>query len=270
MAAQTTGAIAGLYAVFAAACLGVNPSFAQDSLTLGVGGGLAPRYIGSDSYVPIPFPYVEYVRDGRTLRTNQFGFEADLTKGGNIDFGPILRIDQGRNDFQSADNPVIEALGDVSAAVELGGFVGTTRPILTPENGPPLLFTTRASLVDAIGGHDGLVAEASAGVIRPGRKWTYVATVNASYASEAFQEAFFTVDTAGAVASDLDEFNAEAGFRDIGVSGVVSYRLAERWSANSIFSYARLIGDAADSPVVTEEGSPDQLFFGLNVAYRLF
>lgn len=270
MSARLTGAMVGPFVLFAAACLGAGPSIAQDSLRLGVGAGLAPRYIGSDSYVPIPFPYIEYVRDGRTLRTNQFGFEADLTKRGDFDFGPIVRIDQGRNDFQDADNAVIESLGDVSAAVEVGGFVATTHPILTPDNAPPLLFTARASVVDAIGGHDGLVAEGSAGVIRPGRKWTYVATVNASYASEAFQDAFFTVDAAGAVDSGLSEFDAGAGFRDVGVSGVVSYQLAEKWSANSVFSYARLIGDAADSPVVTQEGSPDQLFFGLNVAYQLF
>ncbi len=270
MTVTKTGAIAGALGFLAATSFCASASFAQDSLTLGVGGGLAPRYIGSDSYVPIPFPYVEYVRNGRTLRTNQFGFEADLTKGANFDFGPIVRIDQGRNDFQDANNPVIEALGDVSAAVELGGFVATTRPIATPENGPPLLFTARASVVKAVGGHDGIVAEAGAGIVRPGRKWTYVATANTSYASESFQDAFFTVDAAGAAASGLDAFDADAGFRDIGVSGVVFYQLADKWSVNSVMSYARLIGDAADSPVVTQEGSPDQLFFGLNVAYRIF
>ncbi|MEM6852577.1 MAG: MipA/OmpV family protein, partial [Pseudomonadota bacterium] len=240
------------------------------SLTIGVGAGAAPRYIGADSYVPIPFPYVEYKRGGRTLRSNQFGFEADLTKGSNFDFGPVVRIDQGRDDFQDADNAVIEALDDVSAAVEVGGFIATTRPLITREQAPPILFTARASVVNAIGGHDGVVVESSVGLIRPSRKWTYVGTVNASYASGAFQRAFFSVDEAGAAASGLDQFEAEAGFRDVGVTGVVSYQVSQKWSVNSVANYARLVGDAADSPIVTEEGSANQLFFGLNVAYRFF
>ncbi|MGF1463829.1 MAG: MipA/OmpV family protein, partial [Maricaulaceae bacterium] len=73
-----------------------------------------------------------------------------------------------------------------------------------------------------------------------------------------------------AAASGLDVFDAGAGFRDVGLSSVLSYQLSKRWSLNSVVSYSRLIGDAADSPIVTEEGSPNQVFFGMNVAVRLF
>jgi len=52
----------------------------KDSLTVGVGAAVAPRYIGANSYGVIPFPTLQYQRNGRTLRTNQFGFEADLTQ----------------------------------------------------------------------------------------------------------------------------------------------------------------------------------------------
>jgi len=165
---------------------------------------------------------------------------------------------------------VIEALGDVSAAVEVGGFVGTTRALVTSRTAPPILFTARASVLKAIGGHDGVVIEPSIGLLRPSRKWTTIGTLNATYASGAFQRTFFGVDAAGAAASGLPQFDAEGGIRDVGATAVVTYRFTEKWGVNSVASYSRLIGDAADSPVVTQEGSPDQLFFGLNVSYRFF
>lgn len=243
------------------------PASAQEALTLGIGGGLAPRFPGSDSYVPIPFPFVEWTYKGRTLRNNNFGFEFDLTRSDNFDFGPIARIDQGRDDWQSASDPVIEALGQVDASAELGGFIGITRPLITSQSGPPTLFTARVSLVKAIGGHDGLVAEASAGIIKPMDKLSVIATGNVSYASAAFQRSYFTVDAAGSQASGLGQFDASAGFRDVGVTTVLNYRFSPKWSTNSIISYARLVGDAADSPIVSERGSPNQLFFGLNLNY---
>ncbi|MGF1463559.1 MAG: MipA/OmpV family protein, partial [Maricaulaceae bacterium] len=215
------------------ASIPTSPVYADDSLTVGGGAGVAPRFIGSDEVTPIPFPFLEYTRNGRTLRTNQFGFEADLTNSGNWDFGPIVRIDQGRNDFQSASNAVIETLDDVSAAVEIGGFIETARPILAPDDGAPLLFTARASLVDAIGGHNGFLVEPSVGLLRPGQKWTYAASLTTTYASGLFQDAFFSVDAANAAASGLDVFDAGAGFRDVGVSSLLSYKLSKRRWLNS-------------------------------------
>lgn len=244
---------------------------AQDSLTIGIGAGVSTRFPGSDQYQPIPFPSIEYKFGGRALRTNQLGLEFDVSKDRMIDFGPIIRLNTGRNDFQDAGDPVVEALGQVNAAIELGGFISASGPIGEARRGPPaLLWTTRATVMQATGGHDGLVVEASAGLVKPSRTWTYVGTINASYASGAYQSAFFGVDAAGATASGLAQFEAGGGFRDIGATGVVSYRISPKWTATSILSYARLVGDAANSPIVTERGSPNQLFFGVNIAYTVF
>lgn len=242
-----------------------------NSLTIGIGAGVSNRFIGSDSFAPQPFPSIEYRFGGRVLRTSQFGFELDVTTSGPIDFGPIVRINTGRDDFQSADDPVIEALGQVSATLELGGFVAITKPLITGARGiPKVLWTTRASVTQATGGHGGLVMDASIGLIKPSRTWTFIASANTSVASESFQESFFNVDAAGSVASGLDRFDAGAGIRDVGVTGVVNYRISPRWSVTSVINYARLFGDAANSPIVRERGSPNQLLVGLNVAYKVF
>lgn len=244
----------------------------QASLTVGLGAGVSNRFPGSDQYQPIPFPSIEYrFADGRALRTNQLGVEFDISKNRLLDYGPIIRLNQGRNDLQSADDPVVEALGQVSAAVELGGFVSITRPIGPVRRGPPaLLWTARATVTQATAGHDGLVVEASTGFIKPSRTWTFIGTANASYASGAYQRAFFGVDAAGAAASGLAQFDAGSGLRDIGATGIARYTISPRWSATGIMSYARLVGDAADSPIVTQRGTPNQFLFGVNIAYKVF
>ncbi|MEO0410446.1 MAG: MipA/OmpV family protein [Pseudomonadota bacterium] len=243
---------------------------APDSLTLGLGAAIAPRFPGADNYAPLPFPSFEYRFNGRTLRNSGFGFEVDLTKGSTLDFGPIVRINGGRDDLNNADDPVIEALGQVSLTAEVGAFIATTRPMIVSRTGPPVLFTARASIVQAVGGHDGLIVEGSAGFVRPSPTWTLIGLANVSYVSGSYNDSFFSITAAQSEASGLDQYNANSGLRDIGATGIARYQISPKWSVTSLVNYARLLDDAANSPIVTERGSPNQLFFGINVAYKIF
>ena len=47
------------------------------------------------------------------------------------------------------------------------------------------------------------------------------------------------------------------------------YRVNPRWSLESVGSYRRLTGDAADSPIVADLGSRDQFSVSLSVRYSL-
>ncbi|MEM7568405.1 MAG: MipA/OmpV family protein [Pseudomonadota bacterium] len=271
--------------LFLAAIMSIAPAHAQapgqrppgapagpppDSLTVGLGAAIAPRFPGADEYAPLPFPSFEYRFNGRTLRNSGFGFEVDLTKGSTLDFGPIVRINGGRDDLNSASDPVIEALGQVSLTAEVGAFIATTRPMITSRSGPPILFTARASIVQALGGHDGFIVEGSAGFIRPSRTWTFIGLGNISYVSGDYNDAFFSVNAAQSQASGLQEFDADSGLRDIGATGIARYQISPKWSVTSLLNYARLLDEASNSPIVTERGSPNQLFFGINVAYKIF
>jgi outer membrane protein len=76
---------------------------------------------------------------------------------------------------------------------------------------------------------------------------------------------YFGIDAADAAASGLDEFNADEGFKDV---NLLSYRFLERWSLAVIGTYARLLGDAEDSPVVDDVGDANQFFGGALINYR--
>jgi outer membrane protein len=49
---------------------------------------------------------------------------------------------------------------------------------------------------------------------------------------------------------------------------VLSYRFLERWSVNGVATYARLLGDAGDSPIVDDVGDANQFFGAFLNNYR--
>lgn len=49
---------------------------------------------------------------------------------------------------------------------------------------------------------------------------------------------------------------------------MLTYRFLERWSVNAIATYARLLGDAEDSPIVDDVGDANQFFGSFLVNYR--
>jgi outer membrane protein len=77
---------------------------------------------------------------------------------------------------------------------------------------------------------------------------------------------YFGIDAADAARSGLDQFNADEDFKDVSLGGALTYQ-CERLSVSLLANYARLIGDAADSPVVEEVGDENQLFGGALVNY---
>ena len=56
--------------------------------------------------------------------------------------------------------------------------------------------------------------------------------------------------------------------RDAGVTAIVDVAVSQSWSVTGVAGYSRLLGDYADSPIVSERGSEDQFFFGLALGRR--
>lgn len=56
--------------------------------------------------------------------------------------------------------------------------------------------------------------------------------------------------------------------KDAGVTFDLDYNLTENWGLTGRLGYKRLLGDAADSPLVEDRGSADQLSTGLFVNYK--
>jgi len=53
----------------------------------------------------------------------------------------------------------------------------------------------------------------------------------------------------------------------VGAQFMIGYELTENWGITGALRYTRLLGDAADSPLVEDEGDENQLLLGLLVSY---
>ena len=78
---------------------------------------------------------------------------------------------------------------------------------------------------------------------------------------------YFGIDGADAARSGLDTFDADAGFKDVGLTLASRYCGREGWGLTGIAAYKRLLDHAEDSPVVDDEGDANQLFAGPLITY---
>jgi MipA family protein len=236
-------------------------------LRMGIGIGAAPDYIGSDDYTVIPLPNFELSYAGYALRSSRLGVEADLVAVTGIDAGPIIRYDRGRS--SNVDDSVVALLPEVNGSVELGGFVGAGLPLSVAGLESSSIMTGRVEYLQGLdGGHEGATIGASVGLVSPVTdSLTLISSLSATYMSGNYADSYFDVSAAGSAASGLSVYDADNGFRDVGITFVANYELNENWSVNGVSSFSRLIGDAADSPIVAERGSQNQFLGGLGFSY---
>jgi len=65
----------------------------------------------------------------------------------------------------------------------------------------------------------------------------------------------------------LPVYRAGGGLYSYGAGTQTEYFFNQQWATHAFVEYERLTGSAADSPLVTERGSPNQLMFGLGATY---
>jgi outer membrane protein len=236
------------------------------NIRLGVGPSLTPHYEGDDKYkfsvLPaISLRYQDLVEvnnnEVRLIALNRlFNADAGNMGGGNLRIGPTVSVDFGR---QEDDSPDLTGLGGVSTSLELGAFVAYTQGRMR--------LRARARH-DVISGHGG-------GTVRLDAAYTVFqaapvalgVNVTSTWATGAYMRSYFGVSPGQSAASGLPVFAPGSGFKDVGVELSANYVFASQWALVSNVGYKRLMGDAADSPLVRMRGSANQMAFQAFVVY---
>ena len=121
---------------------------------------------------------------------------------------------------------------------------------------------------DVADGHDGALVQLSAGSVVPFEKPWFLVMASATWASDNYMESYFDVDAEQSAASGYRQFDADAGLKDVGLSLASRFPLFGNFSGLAILRFKRLLGDAADSPIVDDRGDVNQVFVGAGVFYR--
>lgn len=253
-------ALAALLALLAAV-----PAAAQDEenestwiVTLGGGARVSPKYPGADEYGFSPMPITGLRREGAPLPVEApdegsgFGFLSDDSA---FDFGPSLQFQSKRQ-----EEDVGAAVGDVGFTVEAGAFA----QLFVSDN-----FRLRIESRRGIGGHDGWVGDAFADFVLSDEE-SYVFTIGprARWGDDNYHDAYFGVTPAVAAATGLAAYDPDGGFHSVGAYAGLTWMLGRRWGVYGYAGYDRLIGDAADSPIVRAFGSRNQYSAGLGLFFE--
>lgn len=232
-------------------------------IRLGAGALVKPDYEGSDDYEVAPLPLVDVTyRDIVFLKSMALGANVFTLRGpgpnDKLQFGPLLKYQAGRD---QDSNDALRGLGDIDAGVELGAFVNYRA-------GPwSAGLTVFRDVSDAYDG--GMTAQLKGGYMYPiSQRLRLVTEVSTTWADDNYTEAFFGITALQAQRSGLRQYQAEGGFKDAGLSLALNYSLTDHWGVTGLVGYKRLLGDAADSPLVEDQGSANQLTGGLMLSYK--
>jgi outer membrane protein len=116
--------------------------------------------------------------------------------------------------------------------------------------------------------HGGFLADASVRAFYPiSRSFVLAYGAGLTYGSSDYMDTYFGVDAVDSAVTGLRRFGADAGFRDVRLSLMAIQSLSINWHVAAGAVYSRLLGDAKDSPVVSDRGDENMFFFGAGVVY---
>jgi MipA family protein len=244
--------IVSVIVVFAV-CFAASSVAAQDrpspTWRLDVGGALliAPRYEGSDDMQLQPLPYVEAAYRDLLLATVRNGrARLDITplRSGGFYAGVEAAVLFGQDETEAR---LPTGFGDIDAAPELGLVAGYRSRVWQME----------ARVRQAVSGHDGFTAEATAAVSVPigrprsGGGAPTILSIGPSltYGDRSYAQTYFGIGPDRAIRTGLPAFEP-GSYWSAGGSAVLVQPLWRNLSLVAVGSVSHLIGDSAGSPIV--------------------
>lgn len=254
---------------------GGNRTEDRNSLTLGIGGGIAPDYEGASDYGFQPGGIIQGKVEGFDFQVRGPNVYIDLIRdtpesGWNVIAGPVAQVRFERNSLKDINDPRVALLGTRDTAVELGGYVGIGKKgFLIP---PASLTFDLAFVHDVVGAHKSFILSPGVALSSPVSQRTFARLgVSADYVGGGYGRTYF--DVAASVAPGaLSAYATDgAGFKSIGSTLLLTHDLGgdnrEGWALFGLGGYKRLLGQYADSPIVRDAGSADQFLGVAGVAY---
>lgn len=229
----------------------------ETQFTLGIGPRYSPDYPGSDDYEVRP-DFVFFARLGKFLIFDNDGIRIDILGSERFKLGPVVKLTGGRHE---KSNPALTGLGNIGPSLEVGGFV---KLILSDK------VSARLRYRQGVTGHDGDIVDLELTTLLYRRGALSLAGgIRANWAGAKVMRRFFGIDAQQAARSGLPEFRLGSAVSNTRLNLSARWAFKKPWSLNGYVQYDRLLGRAADSPIVRDLGSPNGFAVGIFVA-RMF
>lgn len=211
---------------------------AQDrvfSADVGLGVSVAPTYPGADDAEASPW-----------ILWRNAGFSKSGQDGPRQGFSvsPSFGIVGPRD---ADDDDALLGMAEIDRSYEIGGKVSYSLGATT----------AYASLRRGFGGHEGLVGAAGLKYRTDiNDRFTLWSGLEVDYANGRYNQTYFGVSAADAVTSGYAAYDIGGGINKVAAKLEARYALSDRTALLGELEYGRLVGDAADSPLVQDRDQP--------------
>lgn len=222
------------------------------------GGGVvvAPRFEGSNRYKAMAFPIIAPAGfgsgDGFVQVRGADDVRFRFLKLQGFEFGALAGYRMGRD---SGDSVKLARFADIDGGLVLGGYAGYRM-------GSTLISASYHRQVsgDDTGGVVRLMAEQT---MRLDKGTKLVASIGTNIADKDYMQTFFGVTAAQA--GPVPVYSAGAGFKDVFAGLTATFELDRQWTFYVAGQYSRLVGDAADSPIID---TSNQFYGGAGLTFK--
>ena len=245
-----------------------TPTDRQWTLTLGGYVTGQPEYLGSGNYEFGFMPIISIDRANELSRFSSFNDSPSIAlfNVGTFELGPVANMIWKRDEGDSSD---LRGLGDIDYAFEVGGYL---------QFYPLDWLRFRTELRYGFGGYEGVVADFALDAIHFADYWgglTVSGGPRLKMASSGFVDTYFGITpeqsaTAISLGNDLAPYQAGGGVYSVGVGGQIMKRFNPNITGSIFAEYEYLTGDAADSPLVVQNGDRNQFQAGVSLSYTFF
>lgn len=229
------------------------------ALTLGGSGFVGPRFEGSKKSSLQFSPIISLGKQGigpRYVSRNDSP-SLSLFDEGAFRAGIAGKLVMPRD---PDDERALRGMREIKLGAEAGGFA---------EVYPTEFLRVRGEVRQGIRSHHGVVGDIAADAfvdVTPNIRVSGGPRVR--LASADYFDHYYGVSAARAATGGPSEYNPSGGLHSLGVGGAVDWKPTENITASSFVEYRRLMGPAADSSLVRERGSENQLVIGISASYK--
>jgi len=252
-------------AALALVAMGAAPAAAEGWFSgdwyIKVGGAVlnAPKFEGASGRV---FAFQPMVSIGKAGPSARFSSRNDNISWAFIDNGTFRAGAAGKLIWGRDDDthPAVRGLSEVRFGGEAGIFA---------EVYPTDFMRLRGEARHGIRSHDGVVVDLAADAFMDVTDTIQISGgPRATWASAGYYDAYYGVNADEALASGLARYDPDGGMKSWGVGGAVTWKTTDQLTTSVFAEYQRLTGPAAESSLVRQRGSRDQLLVGASASYR--
>lgn len=229
--------------------------------SIGMGIVVMPEYEGSKEHKTRILPNINLFYGDSLFLTHmtaganilRFNTEQDIT----ITAGPLLALRRGRGEN---NNAALNGLGDIDTGLDAGGFIRFRKQRWKAS------VDVRQNISNTA---QGATVNFATGVVIPlSTDLRLRANLDATWASTEYMQTFFGIDALQSSQSGIAQYEAGSGFKHAGASLMADYPINPEWSGFASLRFKRLLGGAANSPIVADLGSRDQVSASVGLKYR--